>query len=97
MSDVWAEMEAARAKRIADMPDEHAALRVMMEAFTRLKELGWREAMYCPKDCSTFKAIEAGSTGIHDCHYEGEWPDGSYWITDGDVWPAHPILFKPSN
>ena len=92
---IMAAADAAKAKRLADMPDETAALRCLMEAYTRLKELGWREAMYCPKDGSTFKAIEAGSTGIHDCHYEGEWPKGSYWVTDGDVWPSRPILFKP--
>lgn len=86
--------DAAKAKRAADMPDEQSAIDAMMEAFTRLKELGWREAIYCPKDGSTFKAIEVGSTGIHDCCYQGEWPNGSWWVLDGDMWPSRPILFK---
>jgi hypothetical protein len=77
------------------MPDEKTALRMLTDAFHRLKELGWKEAMYCPKDASEFLAIEAGSSGIHNCRYEGEWPSGHYWIlADGDAWPSQPILFK---
>jgi hypothetical protein len=83
---------AARAEK---MPDEKAAMRVMFDAWLRLKELGWSEASYCPKDGTPFKAIEAGSTGIFDCHYDGEWPNGTWWIADaGDLWPSRPILFK---
>lgn len=89
--------DASKAKRAADMPDEQSAINTMMEAFTRLKELGWREAIYCPKDGSMFKAIEPGSTGIHDCYYEGEWPKGSWWVVDGDTWPSRPILFRKTS
>ena len=54
-----------------------------------------KEAIYCPKDGTVFSAIEAGSTGIFDCIYEGEWPDGAWWALEvGDMWPSHPILFK---
>jgi hypothetical protein len=76
------------------MPDERAALRHMFDGWYRLKELGWREAIYCPKDGTHFQAIEAGSTGIHDCNYLGEWPKGAWWIYDGDMSPSHPVLFK---
>lgn len=77
------------------MPDERAALRVMFAAWEWLKDLGWREAIYCPKDGTTFDAIEVGSTGIHDCHYMGEWPNGGWWTHDaGDLWPSSPILFR---
>lgn len=92
---IWSAAEAAKAKRAVDMPDERAALNAMFQAWSRLKELGWREAMYCPKDGSAFKVIEAGSTGIFDCHYQGEWASGHFLIADGgDLWPSHPILFK---
>ena len=88
-------IEVARKKRIELMPDDKVALRLMTDAHHRLKELGWREAMYCPKDGTHFDAIEAGSSGIHDCFYEGEWPTGSWWSpSEGDLWPAHPILWK---
>jgi hypothetical protein len=92
---LWARCEAAQKKREADMPDEQAAIDVMGQAHERLRELGWREAIYCPKDGSSFRVIETGSTGIHRAHYSGEWPKGSWWIeADGDLWPSRPCLFK---
>lgn len=96
-ADKWlAAADAAKAAREASMPDEQTALQAMWSAYQRLCELGWREAIYCPKDGSYFDAIEAGSTGVHDCCYMGEWPKGSWWVAaDGDLWPSHPILFRP--
>lgn len=92
---LFAEAEAARKLRAERMPDERAALLAMGQAYQRLKELGWNEAIYCPKDGSMFHVIEAGSTGIHDAHYEGHWPKGSWWVHDAvDLWPSRPILFK---
>lgn len=92
---IWERSRAAEAKRTADMPDEKSAIDALFSAWLRLKELGWREAMYCPKDGSHFQTIEAGSTGIGDCNYQGEWASGSFWLYDAnDVWPSHPILFK---
>lgn len=79
------------------MPDEQAALNVLFGAWLRLKELGWQEAEYCPKDGSEFKVIEAGSTGFHDCVYLGEWPTGGWWVHDGDTYPSRPILWKPND
>ena len=89
--------EAAKkrdAQRQELMPTEQDALNMMTDAFHRLKELGWREAMYCPKDGSTFDVIEPGSSGIHVAHYDGDWPDGSWWVHDGDLWPSRPCLFR---
>lgn len=92
---VMAECDAKRLKRERDMPDERAAIDALFESFQRLRELGWREAIYCPKDGTPFKAIEAGSTGIHPCFYMGDWPTGSWMVGDGmDCGPSHPILFK---
>lgn len=92
---MWAAVEKARADRTAAMPDEKSALNALHEAYTRLKELGWREAIYCPKDGTMFHAIEAGSTGIHDCRYWGEWPNGGWNVVDEhDAYPSHPILFR---
>lgn len=82
-------------RRAQQMPDEQSAIKALFEAWLRLKELGWKEAIYCPKDETMFKAIEPGSTGIHDCNYQGEWPNGSWWTYwDGDCGPSHPILWK---
>ena len=93
--ELWDHLEYAKARRTQLIPDETAALIVLMEAYKRLIDLGWSDAIYCPKDGSTFQVIEAGSTGIHDCHYDGEWPKGSWWVSDGgDLWPSRPILFR---
>lgn len=78
------------------MPDEDAAIQMLSDAVHRLKELGWRDAIYCHKDGREFLALEAGSTGKHICTYQGKWPDGHWWLhdKDGDVYPSHPVLFK---
>lgn len=93
---VLARIERRQMASAEAMPTDDAALQVMFAAFERLRALGWREAMYCPKGGTVFDSISAGSTGIHPCHYDGEWPKGSYWVNDGgDLWPANPILFRP--
>jgi hypothetical protein len=91
---LWEASERAKQARTERMPDERAAIKAMFEAYQRLQELGWREAIYCPKDGTHFQSIEPGSTGIHDCDYQGEWPKGTWWVYDGDIWPSHPCLFK---
>lgn len=74
------------------MPDEAAALRVLDTAYERLKALGFRAALYCPKDGRARQFIEAGSLGIHVGHREA---DGTVWLADGgDLWASNPILFS---
>ena len=91
-----AQIEVDDKRRAEAMPDEQAAIRQMFDAWRRLKDFGWREPMYCPKDGSEFLIIEAGSTGIFSCNYMGEWPDGSYVSHDEhDSYPANPAMFKP--
>jgi hypothetical protein len=93
---LMASIDAATKSRAELMPDEQAAVRMLTDAHQRLKELGWREAIYCPKDGAPFLAIEPGSSGFHTCSYQGDWPNGHWWVEDaGDVWPSHPCLFKP--
>lgn len=95
--EIMKEIDAARERRAAAMPDERSAIDAMFEAWQRLKELGWKEAIYCPKDGTTFDAIEAGSSGIQTCYYEGKWPNGHWWVMDeGDLWPSRPILYRTS-
>ena len=94
---VLRDIKQARTNRASAMPTEKEALAVMFEAFTRLKDLGWKNIIYCPKDGSLFHAIEAGCTGIGIASYDGEWPNGHWWMHDdiGDLWPSEPILWKP--
>lgn len=92
---IWESCQKAEARRAEKMPTELDALLSMFDAFQRLKELGWNEAIYCPKDGTVFDAIEAGSSGIHDCSYQGEWPKGRWEIYEAfDIWPSNPVLFR---
>ena len=92
---LWQHVLERKRKRAELMPDERAAIDMMFMAWQRLKELGWNDIVYSPKDGSEFDVIEPGSTGIFTCTYLGDWPSGSWWIHDnGDSYPSHPILFK---
>ena len=92
---LWERSQRDHEDRVARMPDEKSALRTLHDAYTRLRDMGWRDAIYCPKDGSTFEIIEVGSTGIFRAHYSGEWPSGSWWAEDaGDLWPSRPCLFR---
>jgi hypothetical protein len=91
-------VEEQKARRDGLMANEQAAIAMFFDAWLRLKDFGWREAVYCPKDGRMFHAIEPGCTAILDCTYEGEWPNGSWWsYADGDCGPSHPALFKPKD
>lgn len=96
LSDVLDKALKAEAMRAEAMPTEQDAVRVMFEAYQRLQELGWRPAIYAPKNGSTFDAIEPGSAGIGVCSYMGDWPNGAFWMHEGgDLWPSRPALFRP--
>lgn len=87
--------EKQKLQRAERMPDEQAAIKTLFDAWLRLKELGWSNPIYCPKDGSAFQVIEAGSTGIFRCTYQGKWPEGSWWVEDGgDLYPSRPMLFR---
>jgi hypothetical protein len=86
---LWESAKASEAKRAVAMPDVESALDTMTDAHTRLKELGWREAAYAPKNGTELELIEPGSSG------NGKDGAGCFWIPDaGDEWPSHPILFR---
>lgn len=89
---LWAICEARTAERNALMPDEATARRLFHDAYTRLKDFGWKDAIYSPKDGSAFHAIEEGSTGTHVCRYHGEWPEGAGWIDDCT---SRPVFYRP--
>ena len=92
---IFAQVEADKAERIKLMPTEKDAIQMLNKAVTRLKELGWNDPIYCPKDGSAFDVVEAGSSGIHKCTYNGEWPKGSWWVHDDvDSYPSRPVLYR---
>ena len=92
---ILAAIAAARAHRVEAMPDVDAVMRQMTICCQRLRDLGWQEIIYCPKDGTVFDAIEFGSTGIHPCHYEGTWPKGSWRVhVGGTTFPSRPVMFR---
>ena len=95
---IMTRIEAAKAKREADMPTEQDAIRTMFDAWQRLKELGWREGRYMPTTGAMFATVQVGSTGIHACTAERRDMFGATYTThDGDLWPSSspPALFRP--
>lgn len=86
---LWQSAKEAERLRAERIPDEQAAIRALWDAHQRLKELGWKEPQYCPKDGTRFRVIELGSTGVFDCYYQGEWPNGFYMVMDEhDCYPT---------
>jgi len=89
---LWAEAQGAQRTRAANMPTEQRAMNALFDAWYRLKELGWCEAMYAPRDGTLCEFIECGSTGIHRGHVN---ENGTIWLhDDGDIWPSNPVLFR---
>lgn len=92
------EMDAARMielakqdrERIArEMPTEQDAIRRLQDAYSRLKQLGWKDAIYAPRG-EWVEVIEVGSTGIHQAlRHE----DGGFMIDNN--WPSRPTFYRP--
>lgn len=77
------------------MTDENA-IRLLRYAYNKLVKLGFDDICFAPKDGSIFEAIELYHFDIRRCKYIGDEGQGRYWMSDNDnVWPAHPILWRP--
>lgn len=89
---LWAAAEASKKKRDAAISTTADALRLMSDAKIRLRDFGWSDACYCPKDGSEFAVVGFGSTGIFRSFYMGDWPKGHLYIddflcgVDGHMW-----------
>lgn len=94
-----AQVEAAEAKRAADMPTDKDAVERLWEAHYRLKELGWHEARSCPRELRqegvTALLIEIGSAGIHEGYYHAVDGKDVWWIGPEGC-PCSPVLVKPA-
>ena len=91
---LWASCKADDLRRREQMPDSMSAIRMLFDARTRLKDEGWSEGIYCPKDGSEFAIIEYGSTGIFHAVYHGEWPSGMLFVGDCCSRPEG-VMWKP--
>ncbi len=92
MDDAWKEIEERKTKRSKLMPTEQDAINMMFECYQRLEDLGWKHAMYAPKNGKPFLSISVGSTGIH----KGRFYDEKYCFVEdgGDLWPSDIYMFK---
>lgn len=94
---ILAEAKAHRRSIAQEMPTEQDAIYAMYRAYSRLRDLGWCDGIYMPKDGTPVTVIQIGSTGTFECRYSGEWADGYFNLYDGgDVYPSRsaPPLFK---
>lgn len=90
---IIAEIDRKAKERAERIPDTQAALRLMFDCCERLKELGWRDMMYAPKDMRAEQVITWGSTGI----FAAQWMGTSWFVEDGgDLWPSEPLMYQPS-
>ena len=97
---ILAEVEDRRRSIAEEMPTEQDAIETMYRAYSRLRDLGWRDGFYMPKDGTPVIVIQIGSTGTFECRYSGKWADGYFNLYDGgDVYPSRsvPPLFKANH
>jgi hypothetical protein len=93
LESLWESVERKQKQRAEMMPDEEAAIRLMFEAYIRLKELGWNDICYANKSQGSVNVITPGCTGTGPARFM----EPCWWAEEaGDLWPCHPILFKKS-
>lgn len=95
-STIIAEIARLQAERAAAMPTVEDALKQIAGAMQRLDDLGFRDAIYAPKDGTVVDLIEAGTAIVLSGHYMSYGPGGCFFVhCEGDLWPSNPILFRP--
>ena len=94
MMSLWNAAMQRKADAARDMPTTKDALNGMHTGLSRLRDLGWKDGIYCPKDGEPFAMIQFGSTGIFEGWYMGEWPDGRVYSCDYLSHP-HGLMWKP--
>lgn len=93
---LWDACIEAQKERADRQPDTAACLAAMSSAETRLKELGWRSGVYCPRDGSAFAVCEVGSTGMWAGHWTENRTDTRGFIIAADcVHRPDEVYFKP--
>lgn len=96
---MWEQCEKADRDRAEKYHDSAACLDAMLSAECRLKQLGWRNGRYCPRDGNAFAVCQVGSTGM----WKGFWSEDSdprpfspgYIISADCVHRPSEMYFKP--
>ena len=97
LQEVIEQANRTRSERAELMPTEKDAMLVVWAGIQRLRDLGWKDAIYCPKENGHRSLFwEAGCVGSAPGYYHGEWPNGTWFMEDaGDLWPSRPTLYRP--
>ena len=90
--EIMAQIDAAQLSRQDRYPTVQTCLDEAAQIMQRLKDMGWRDICYAPKDGTYFKAICFGATQPQTCCYIGK---SIFAASGGDWWPETPVLFKP--
>ena len=94
---LWERIENEKNERASKLPDSLACLSAISQAKNRMRELGWREGVYCPRNGETFAVSQIGSTGM----WSGHWSPGIDQLSHGFVIAADSAMnpqttfFKP--
>ena len=90
---ILAEAEQQRDQRARALPTLDHCLIAMVQIMQRLRELGWRDAEYAPRD-RTFLGITPGSTRAVRCVHLGG-AEGAFFCEDGDdFWPVRILVWR---
>jgi len=88
-------VDAQREARASVLPTAETAMAVIQVATERLRDLGWVEIEYSPKDGSVFDSYVMGMPTAIPTSYLGTWPEGGWFTHEaGDIYPAYPSLFR---
>lgn len=66
---------------------EQDAIGRMFRAYQDLKKMGWRESRP-PDSVGDFWTVDPASTGVHYTTKGEPRMAPSFWVCDGDLWPA---------
>lgn len=69
---------------------EQDAINRLYTAYQDLKKMGWRGSRP-PESVGDFWSIDPGSTGVHYTTKGEPRMVPSFWVCDGDLWPAGDI------
>jgi hypothetical protein len=92
---MWEAIERSAADRAERIPTSLVALKILSEAKDRMRELGWRDGRYCPRDGRQFAVCEIGSTGMwHGFWTSSQTDEGLICYADCVSSPRE-MFFKP--
>lgn len=92
---IFKEAEEEKIQRVKDLPTEKEALKVLNQAYCRLKDLGFTDFRFSNyKTNDNFEAIELGSLKPIKAFVA---INGVWSFEAGDMWSIRPILVRKNS